>query len=791
MSDKKNPFVSLGEFLIEWPKASLLAILIAFALLMTQFAHMRVDTSAESFLHENDPAIVGYDIFRQQFGRDEYFIVAISGDDVFNLEFLTLLRDIHQAIEEDVNNLQSVESLVNVRSIYGEEDDLIAEDLLEEFPETDEDIEIIKKRVQAKPVYYDRLINRDEDSVTILVKLVPYIAVENEDGSISYENMGDQDIHKCYSEIEAVLAPFKEKFNGQIAVGGTQAMGAYMSTVLQQDFAVFTTVAVLMVAFFLWVLFKRASGIFIPLCVMSVGVTSCIAMMPALGYPMQITTSILPSFLLAVCVGAAVHMLSIFYHQYDTGMSKDESLLYAMNHTGTAIMFTSMTTAAGLLTFSVSEILPVASLGLFAAIGSILAFMTTLTMVPVLITLCPIKKKAQKVEPDEMKTGGLLYRFTELCLYLSTSHPKKIVTISVTLLIAGFMIAPNIRFSQDSLQWFPDDADIKKSIQLIESKITGSMQVELVIDTKVEQGVLEPEFLHKLDKWLLELEDSNFENIPVVSINSLTTLIKETNQAFNGNTLEAYAIPTEKELIAQELLLIEMDQADDLAEFVDDKKQKTRLTLVLPWQDAIVLSAYQEQLIASYENIFKGEYPLKITGVVPIFAKMFKAMITSAAQSYLVAAIAISIMMILLLRSLVDGLLSMIPNLLPIVMVLSYMVFVDLPLDVFTVLIGSIALGLCVDDTVHFMHGFKKAYSQSGDPYTAIRDTLFSTGKALMITTVVLFFGFMTYTLSDLKNMDTFGILTAACIVLALLADFLVAPALMMLRYKGKVPENT
>lgn len=786
---KKNPFITLGEVLIHSPKASLALILIAFFSLTTQLAYIKIDTSAESFLHKDDPAIVGYDNFRKQFGRDEYFIVALSGDDVFTLEFLTTLKNLHEALEIQVGNLQSVESLMNVRSIYGDGDDLIAEDLLEEFPETEEDVQIIKQRIQAKPVYYDRLINRDEDTVTILVKLIPFVAHQQEDGSYQYQNMDDTDIHKCYTEIGKVVETFRKDFDGEIAIGGTQAMGAYMSTVLQRDFGVFTTVAVFMVAFFLWILFKRLSGVLIPLCVMAVGVTSCISMMPALGYPMQITTSILPSFLLAVCVGAAVHMLSIFYHQYDHGMSKNDSLLYAMNHTGTAVLFTSLTTAAGLLTFSVSEILPIASLGLFAAIGSILAFLTTLTMVPVLIVLCPIQTKHQELEPDEMKEGGLLYGFTEFCFNLSTTHPKKIVATSVALLMAGFMIAPNIRFSQDSMQWFPDDSEVKIAIQLIERKITGSMQVEIVIDTQKEQGVLEPEFLHKLDGWLEEVSVSNFNNIPVVSINSLTTLIKETHQAFNGNTPETYIIPNDKGMIAQELLLIEMDQADDLAEFVDKKNQKTRLTLVLPWQDAIVLSEFQDQLENSFERVFKGDYPLQVTGVVPIFSKMFKAMITSAAQSYLVAALAIAIMMMLLLRSIPDGLLSMIPNLLPIVMVLSYMVFVDLPLDVFTVLIGSIALGLCVDDTVHFMHGFKRALAETGDAYLAIRRTLFSTGKALMITTVVLFFGFMTYTLSDLKNMDTFGILTASCIVLALLADFIIAPALMMLRYKGRKPE--
>ena len=655
------------------------------------------------------------------------------------------------------------------------------------MPESAEDLALLKQRVQGKELYYGRLINDEEDTAAIFVKLLPYELEVDEQGNETFRNLSDAEMLQGSIEITEVLDDFRSRFDAEIYLGGSPALGAYMSTVIQKDFGVFTTVAIFMVGAFLAFLFRRASGVFIPLLVMGLGISTCIAMMPLLNYPMQITTSILPSFLLAVCIGDAVHLLTIFYRRFDGGAEKDAAMLYALNHTGVAVLFTSLTTAAGLLTFSFSEIQPIASLGLFAALGSLIAFLLTVTMVPVLITILPLKRKRPAVNAqDQMQEGGLLWKFTRLCLWLSISHSKKVVAVSALIAVIAISQLPNLRFSQDSLTWFPDDTPVKMAIRVIEDKITGTMPMEVVIDTGEKQGALNPILLQQIDKWLAGVDGQEINGVKVVSINSLLNLIKETNQAFNGNKAEAYSIPESQELIAQELLLIEMDEADDLYSYTDSDFQKLRITLIVPWADAIVFKDFQGSIISSFKDQVSTEVDINLTGLIPVFSTMFTAMIQSAANSYLIAALAIGFMMIVLMRGIVDGLLSMIPNLLPIIIVLAIMTIVDVPLDVFTILIGSIALGLCVDDTVHFMHGFQTAYRHHGDAARAIEETLTGTGKALVITSVVLFFGFLTFVLSDLISMDNFGMLTALCIVFALLSDFLLAPALMMIRYGDK-----
>ena len=168
------------------------------------------------------------------------------------------------------------------------------------------------------------------------------------------------------------------------------------------------------------------------------------------------------------------------------------------------------------------------------------------------------------------------------------------------------------------------------------------------------------------------------------------------------------------------------------------------------------------------------------TGMVPLLINTFSHAISSSVRSYMIAAIAITFMMMLILGSVRIGLLSMIPNLAPIILGLLLMYSANIPLDMFTLLIGSIAIGLAVDDTIHFMHNFKRYYLESGDAAKAIEQTFYTTGKAMLITTIVLSLGFYAYMFANMISVQNFGLLTGSVIVLALLSDLLLAPALMM-----------
>ena len=260
---------------------------------------------------------------------------------------------------------------------------------------------------------------------------------------------------------------------------------------------------------------------------------------------------------------------------------------------------------------------------------------------------------------------------------------------------------------------------------------------------------------------------------------SLVDIIKETNKALNENKKEFYTIPQNKNMIAQELLLFENSGSDDLEDFVDSGFSKARITIKLPYLDAMDYMILLKDINAKIDKEFNGVAKVTVTGISNLLSRIMDAAISSSGISYIIALTLITIMMLILIGNIKIGLISMIPNISPILIMTTIMVIFDMPLDMFTMLIGAIAIGLAVDDTVHFMHNFRKYELMHNDINKAVRLTLLTTGRAMIVTTIVLSFGFFVFMGASMSNIFNFGLLTGIAIIIAVLADFFLVPAIM------------
>jgi predicted RND superfamily exporter protein len=265
---------------------------------------------------------------------------------------------------------------------------------------------------------------------------------------------------------------------------------------------------------------------------------------------------------------------------------------------------------------------------------------------------------------------------------------------------------------------------------------------------------------------------------------SINDILKETNQALHANDPSYYTIPQDHDVIAQEFFLFENTGSDDLEKVVDSQFSKTRITIKLLWVEIFTADKIIKAVTREFDEAFAGKADITMTGMSGLMARTVPAALVSMRHSYIIAAVVITIMMILLMGNVKIGLISMVPNLLPIFMVMAFMAYINIPLDFNGLMIGSIALGLVVDDTMHFMYNFRKYYHITGDPKEAIRKTFLGTGRALLITSLVLSSGFFVTMFATLSNTIIFGLFTGLVILIALLADFVLAPALMFLLYK-------
>jgi predicted RND superfamily exporter protein len=266
---------------------------------------------------------------------------------------------------------------------------------------------------------------------------------------------------------------------------------------------------------------------------------------------------------------------------------------------------------------------------------------------------------------------------------------------------------------------------------------------------------------------------------------SVANMAKEIHQALNANDAAHYTIPQSRQLVAQELLLFENSGSDDLEDLVDSPFSLGRLTIKLPYAPPLLYEGFIAKAVALTEATLGSEVTITPTGFVTLMTRSLNAVTISMLRSYIIALAIITPLMFLLLGSIRGGLIAMVPNLTPIIVTLGLMGWLGIPLDVFTLLIGSIAIGLAVDDTIHFMHNFRKYHEQSDDVRQAVRETLQTTGHALLVTSVVLSLSFFMFMLASLQNLVVFGSLTGLTIITAFIADVTIAPALMALNAGG------
>jgi predicted RND superfamily exporter protein len=772
----------------------MLLIALAFA---SQLPKVELETSTDSMLLKDDPARVVYNEFRKQFGREEPIIVAIRPPEVFDLRFLEKLRALHEELEERVPNLDEVLSLVNARETRGEGNELIVRELLEDWPQTPQDLASLRQRVLANPLYRNLLISDDAQTTTILIKTSAYSSEKGElDDLAGFDEPATDDPsptdepafitgrenEELMRAVNEVVTPYRSP-DFEVYMAGGPVTGSRLVGEMRDNITLFSALSMAAVAALLFALFRRVFAVFLPLLVISLSIISTFGVMGLLGVPLGLPTQILPSFLLAVGVGATVHILVIFFQGYDRGASPEDAIAEALGHSGLAVIMTALTTAGGLVSFVVAELAPVAVLGMFAPAGVMLGLVYCLVLLPATLTAVPLRRRRVPVIDER---PGWIERFLVWNGDQCVKYPWTVVICMSAILIMSIIGATRLTFIYDPVRWFPEADPIRTDTELIDRELRGSVALEITVDTGEENGLHDPKVLNGLDQLRVLSESFQGEGgLYVGKTVSIADTVKEIHQALNENRSEYYTIPEDRQLIAQELLLFENSGSDDLEDLVDSQFQKARFTLKLPYVPPLLFDGFIRRTVDSFRQVLGDDVKITPTGFCTVITRALNALSTSMIRSYTIALMIITPLMFLLLGNLRGGTAAMVPNLAPIIVTLGVMGWTGIPLGIFTLLIGSIAIGLAVDDTIHFMHNFRKYYEKIGDVRLAVRETLRTTGHALLVASVVLSLAFFIYMFASLSNLVIFGLLTGFTIATAFIADITVSPALMALSIRG------
>lgn len=799
-------FQTMAKRLCGRPWLALLAMLALTLVLAGGLRFIMVDTSNEAYLYPDDPIFVNFEEFRQQFGRDEMIMIVLQPrSDVFDPTFLTALKNLHNDLRDNTPHLDDIFSLVNARDTEGRGDVLLVDEFLKAWPGSEAQRKALKKKAMSNPMYLNRLISKDAKLAVIMLKVDAYVSDGGGDALAGFDaeaaeasqrrRLSDPELSLTVREVEKIV----KAHQGDIYTyhyTGMPVTSEAIKAAMMKDVRKFMMLSIVIIAVVLFVLFRRVSGVVLPLFIVALSVLGTMGCMGWLGFNFTTPLTILPSFLISVGVGSSVHIMVIFFQALDGGLARVESIIHALGHSGLAVLMTNVTTAAGLASFTGAEVAPIAHLGMLSCLGVLLSMAYTIVLLPALLKVLPLKAKARR-----RTTGTATDRFFDWLGVWTTTRPAPIVVVSVVIVCLGFAGSLRLGLTHDPLKWLPEDEPARLATEFINENMSGSSALEVVLDTGRENGLKDPALLATLDRLGREMENEPVANVRVGKVSSIADVVKEIHRALNENRPDMYKIPNNAKLLSQELLLFENSGSDDLEDLVDSRFQIIRMTIAFPYDGCLKLMPLIDEVQARLQKTIDPRIKFHVTGLASLFGRTMTAAVHSAAQSYAIALVVVTLMMVFLIGNIKVGLLSMIPNLAPILLTMGFMGFCDVPLDLFSMLVASIAIGLAVDDTVHFMHNFRRYYGRLGDVTEAVKQTLRTTGRAMTTTTVVLTLGFGVFCLAEMSNYYYFGLLISMTLGLALLADLILSPALMALLYPsstraqngpdGKQPLNT
>jgi predicted RND superfamily exporter protein len=791
-------FQKLGINVIRYRWAILLMTVVVAGLAATQLPKLSIATSVESMFTQNDRTLTDYQQFRSQFGRDEDIVLLISSSDIFSLEFLTTLKQFHEDLENSVPLLKEVSSLADapyVEPVAGGER---VGGFLDNLPRTEEEAQQYRQRGLSYSGYRNLYFTGDGKHAIVIVKTQAVSALTDDGlrlrgyarGVRGAEEPPPPERQPSISQVEniavigiveAVVKEYQAP-DFKIAFSGTPVYQYHAEPMVRANMKKMCIAILIVPVVLMPFMFGRGSGAFFPQLMAILGLMVAFGLMASLSVRLGLTSSMLPSILLSIGLTAPIHFLVVYY-KYQKRVGKFRGLIATMKHSGFPITMTSFTTVAGLLSFSFSDIVPVADLVNFTIIGILAILLFTLFTLPAFLSILQVVAGVKK---GEATYEASLYNRSLLALgRLGVTRPYLVLILFlISTLAAGFSIS-QLHFSHNQLHYFTQDSDFIRQVRLIEAQTGGFRALEVLIDTQRERGIVNHDLLQtveQLDKYLTSETDIHGRAY-VGRTRSLVDLITDIPCATKAPDRRPCPIPEDESALAEQFDHIGRVAPETLKKYTDADLRTGRLTAMMYWRDAARDVDFITRVREYVSTLFDSGVTVAVTGVVAINSGIIHAMMRSLAIGYSTGFLLIAALMLLAVGDVRMGLLAMIPNLLPIVIALGVMGYLDIPLNTYNLIGGSILIGVAVDDSIHFFHNFRKYYLRTSDLNFAVNETLRSAGRALLATTLILVASFWMRLFSDLKVIADFGLVMGIALLTAFLADVLLAPALLRIFY--------
>ncbi|MEW6079583.1 MAG: MMPL family transporter [Thermodesulfobacteriota bacterium] len=792
-------FESLGAFTYDHRAIVLILTLALLGISIFFLNKVRFDTSFESFFSREDPNYAQYLQFRDDFGSDEiaYILYTVPGKahGAWDLEAMKQIAHLTRTLEKEVPFVKEVTSLANAEFIEGRGDELLIHEVLEPFPQSQEELLDIRSRVMKKPLLVGTLTSADGRHGAIIMDMQKS-AVDQEKDLIFDPARGPVP-DNLYPEvsnnaIERILA--RPEYGGlQFYLTGDVVLNTVYNRTTREESARLGLIAILVIGGLLFFFFRRPLGALGPLAVVTMAVMVSTAFAGMMGWKLDLMYSMLPLTIITVGVASSVHILTEYTVNYKKMKDKRAAIRKTMLMLGTPCLFTMLTDMAGFGSTNVSSIKSLQHFAWYSSLGVLAAFVLTVTVFLSVLTLFKVPSSSVRAiegeteaDGDGMRQRHFSIRFFAALSDFDVRHPWKI-TIAWMIFFALLGVGMTyLKVDSNFLNELSTKLKVRTDTEYVDAVMLGAGGLSYVFDSGEPDGVSDPEFLRRLERFQNRVNEETFIIMKTMSI---VDLVKDINQAFHNEDTAYYVLPESRELIAQYLLLYEMAGGEKIRDYIASDWQRVNLEVHGKLLTSSIYKQVTDDLNRFLESGMEPAQRPVLTGTGFLWIKLIQYIVDSQVMGFSVAFVVISIMMCLVLGSLRIGLLAMIPNVAPVFVTLGIMGWLGIPLDYVKLLIASIAIGIAVDDTLHFIMRYRLEFWRLGSYRLALEAALNDVGRSIFITTVVLLSGFAINMLSKMTSYAEFGFLTLVTLTVAAVADYFLTPALIII-FKAFGPER-
>ena len=723
----------------------------------------KLSYSMAKLLPNDHQVSVDYNDFLNKYGSQNVLVIAVEDSLITTLSHLKKWDKVSESIK-NINGIEQIISFSNLPILQKDADEkkFTVKKWFSEDIQTEEEFQKALAIYQSQP-FFKGLINSEDNKVTTLLITLDEEMIRSSKREI------------LISSIKDLVDNYSTDFGVKAHYSGLPYIRTVHSVKVKNEISMFILFTLLITALILYLFFRSFKATISSIIVVIIGVIFSFGSIALIGYEISILMALVPPVLIVIGIPNCIFLINKFHSEFRLSKNKEDALSKMIQKIGNITLLTNVTTASGFAAFILTNSETLQEFGVIASLNILFIFLLSLFIIPIYFSFSSAPKKRHTQHLDKKWINNLI----QYLAYLVKYKRKHIYVITVVLIVVGFFGIIQLKTTGNITEDLPKEQALYQDLKFLESNFGGVLPLEVLVNTKKKNGLLKSYNLRKIEKLSDVLETYPEFSKP----SSYIDAVKYSKQAFYNGDSTYYSLPNSQE---QRVILSYLKNSSEGLGFgnllMDSLKQEARISLRVADISTSKMDSIFDSLLPKINEIFDPEkYDVTITGTSIVFLNGTKFLIKNLVLSLLLVIILISIFMAWMFNSFRMVVVSIIPNLIPLLLTGAIMGYFGIALKPSTILVFSIAFGISVDDTIHFLAKYRQELLINN---WNIRKSVFSalneTGLSMFYTSVVLFFGFFIFVASDFGGTIALGLLVSITLMLAMLSNLLLLPALLL-----------